>query len=123
MIFLYRFLTFFLFPVFIIIIYLRRFVNKEDKLRFKEKISVNDVFFPKNKKVLWIHAASIGETNSIIPLIKELIKNDDKIFILLTSTTLSSSQLIEKKNLNSNNFKHRFLPLDVRFLVKGLLSR
>ena len=122
MIFLYRFLTFFLFPVFIIIIYLRRFVNKEDKLRFKEKISVNDVFFPKNKKVFWIHAASIGETNSIIPLIKELIKNDDKIFILLTSTTLSSSQLIEKKNLNSNNFKHRFLPLDVQFLVKRFLN-
>ena len=122
MIFLYRFLTFFLFPVFIIITYLRRFVNKEDKLRFKEKISVNDVFFPKNKKVLWIHAASIGETNSIIPLIKELIKNDDKIFILLTSTTLSSSQLIEKKNLNSNNFKHRFLPLDVQFLVKRFLN-
>jgi len=101
MVFLYKILTFFLFPVFIIITYLRRFVNKEDKLRFKEKISVNDVFFPKNKKVFWIHAASIGETNSIIPLIKELIKNDDKIFILLTSTTLSSSQLIEKKKLKS----------------------
>ena len=122
MIFLYKILTFFLFPVFIIITYLRRFFNKEDKLRFKEKISVNDVFFPKNKKVFWIHAASIGETNSIIPLIKELIKNDDKIFILLTSTTLSSSQLIEKKNLNPNNFKHRFLPLDIQFLVKRFLN-
>ena len=73
MIFTYRILTFFLFPFLIIITYLRRFFNKEDKIRFKEKISVNESFYPKNKKIIWIHAASIGETNSVIPLIIELI--------------------------------------------------
>ena len=98
MIFLYRILTFFLFPVFITLTYIRRFFDKEDKVRFKEKIFIKESFFPKNKKVFWIHAASVGETNSVIPLIKELIRNNDEIFILLTSTTLSSSQLIEKKN-------------------------
>ena len=64
MIFLYRILTFFLFPIFVIITYLRRFADKEDKIRFKEKISINESFFPKNKKVVWIHAASIGETTT-----------------------------------------------------------
>ena len=122
MIFLYRILTFFLFPIFIIITYLRRFTDKEDKIRFKEKISINESFFPKNKKVVWIHAASIGETNSVLPLIQEIIKNNQKIFLLLTTTTLTSSQIVNKTGLNQNNFQHRFFPLDVQFLVKKFLD-
>ena len=52
MIFFYRALTFFLFPVFVIIIFLRRYLNKEDKKRFKEKISMNEIlFFQKIKKL------------------------------------------------------------------------
>ena len=122
MIFLYRILTFFLFPIFVIIIYLRRFTNKEDKIRFKEKISINENFFPQNKKVVWIHAASIGETNSVLPLIQEIIKNNQNIFVLLTTTTLTSSQIVNKIELNQNNFQHRFFPLDVQFLVKKFLD-
>ena len=122
MIFLYRILTFFLFPIFIIITYLRRFTDKEDKIRFKEKISINESFFPKNKKVVWIHAASIGETNSVLPLIQEIIKNNQKIFVLLTTTTLTSSQIVNKTGLNQNNFQPRFFPHDVQFLVKKFLD-
>ena len=122
MIFLYRFLTFVFFPFFIIITYFRKFKGKEDKLRFKEKISVKETQLPENKKVIWMHAASIGETNSILPLIKEIIKQDDKIFVLLTTTTFSSSQLIKKKKLNRNNFQHRFFTLDVKFLVNRFLN-
>ncbi len=122
MIFFYRILTLFLFPLFTIIIYLRRFVNKEDKVRYKEKISIRENFFPNNKKVIWIHAASIGETNSVLPLINKLIKDDSKIFILLTTTTLSSSQIVNKTGLEQNNFQHRFFSLDIQFLVKKFLN-
>ncbi len=122
MIFFYRALTFFLFPVFVIIIFLRTYLNKEDKKRFKEKISVSKFSLQKNKKIIWIHAASIGETNSVFPLISKLTKDNKDIFILLTSTTLSSSQLIEKKNFNKNNVQHRFFPLDVQFLVKKFIN-
>ncbi len=122
MIFFYRILTFFLFPIFVVITYLRRFTNKEDKIRFKEKIYISESFFPKNKKVVWIHAASIGETNSVLPLIQEINKNNQKIFVLLTTTTLTSSQIVNKIGLNQNNFQHRFFPLDVQFLVKKFLD-
>ena len=122
MIFFYRILTFLLFPVFVAVIFLRKYFNKEDPIRFKEKININESFFPKNKKIIWIHAASIGETNSAFPLIDKLIKNDEKIFILLTSTTLSSSQIVYKKKLDKNRFQHRFFPLDVQFLVEKFLN-
>ena len=122
MIFLYRFLTFLFFPIFLIIIYLRRFTNKEDGTRFEEKISIKKMDFPKNKRVFWIHAASIGEINSVFPLISKLVKDNDNIFILLTSTTLSSSELIKKKKFNKNNIQHHFFPLDVQFLVKKFIN-
>ena len=60
---------------------------------------MNDPFLPKNKKIIWIHAASIGETNSVFPLISKLTKDNKDIFILLTSTTLSSSQLNREKKI------------------------
>ena len=122
MIFLYRALTFFLFPVFVLIIFFKRYLNKEDKKRFKEKISINDTFLPKNKKIIWIHAASIGETKSVFPLISKLTKDNEDIFILLTSTTLSAGQLIERQKFNKNNIQHRFLPLDVKFLVNKFIN-
>ena len=118
----YRTLTFFLFPVFVFIIFLRRYFNKEDKKRFKEKISINESFLTNNKKIIWIHAASIGETNSVFPLISKLTKDNEDVFILLTSTTLSSSQVIERKKFNKKNIQHRFFPLDVQFLVKKFLN-
>ena len=122
MIFLYRFLTFLLFPIFIIILYFRSLSGKEDKLRFLEKISVRKNSSLDQKKVFWIHAASIGETNSVLPLIREIIKKDNKISVLLTTTTYSSSQLINKSKFNRNNFQHRFFTLDIKFLVKKFLD-
>ena len=120
MIFLYRILTFFI-SIFVIITYLRRFADKEDKIRFKEKISINESFFLKIKSGL-DHAASIGESKSVLPLIQEIIKNNQKIFVLLTTTTLTSSQIVNKTGLKQNNFQHRFFPLDVQFLVKKFLD-
>ena len=110
----YRILTLTLFPIFIIAIYLRRFINKEHKVRYTEKFTVNNKFL-NNKKVIWIHAASIGEVNSVIPIMKNILTNNNNIFILLTSTTLSSSQIIEKNDFRFENFEHRFLQLILIF--------
>tara|TARA_A100001015_G_C14824624_1_gene646162 strand:+ start:571 stop:954 length:384 start_codon:yes stop_codon:yes gene_type:complete len=104
------------------VVYFRRFTRKEDKIRFKEKISINESFFPKNKRVVWIHAASIGETNSVLPLIQKITKNDKKKFILLTTTTLTSSQIVKKKGLDPDSFQHRFFPLDIQFLIEKFLD-
>ena len=72
----YRYLTYFFFPFFVILIYFRSVFNKEDKIRFKEKI-FSSHFKPYNdnkKRLIWFHAASIGECLSIMPLIDELNK-------------------------------------------------
>ena len=122
MLFIYRLLTFILFPIFIILMFLRSFFKKEDRKRFKEKIFTSSFSCDRdfNKKLYWFHAASIGELNSIIPLIKKL--NNKNIEFLITTVTLSSSLIVKKKLYKYKNIKHRFFPLDAKHLVKSFLK-
>ena len=69
MLLIYKFLTFALYPFFIILIYIRKFFNKEHNKRFKEKIFSSKLQENKNKKRIWVHAASIGEIKSIITIV------------------------------------------------------
>ena len=83
--------------------------NKEDKNRFKEKLFSSSFNIKRNynKQLIWFHAASIGELKSIIPLIKRL---DEKkpIEFLITTVTLSSSNLISKELSDVRDITHRF---------------
>ena len=124
MLFIYKSLINLLYPVFIIIIFLRIFFKKESKTRYREKLFSSSFNAKKNfkKKLIWFHVASIGEFNSIVPIINRL--NNKKIYqILITSVTLSSSHLISEKFSNKKNILHRFFPLDKDYLVKEFLKK
>ena len=124
MILCYRFLTIFFYPVFIIIIFFRKFFNKEDKKRYKEKI-FSTSFSPvnrKQKKLIWFHAASIGEVQSIFPVVSKLNKENKNLDFLITTVTLSSGILVNKKFKNNKNIYHRYFPIDVIFLVRKFLD-
>ena len=125
MIFIYRLFTFIFYPFFILLIFMRKLIKKEDKNRYKEKI-FSSYFFPernKEKKLIWFHAASIGEVQSIFPLIQKL--NDDKndIDFLITTVTLSAGNIVKKKLNSYVNIKHRYFPIDVNFLIKNFLNK
>ena len=124
MLLIYRYLINILFPIIIIIIFLRTWFNKEDKNRFKEKLFISsfNVVKDNKKKLIWFHAASIGELKSIIPLVKKL--NEKNIFeFLVTTVTLSSAQLTEKEFLNEKNITHRFFPVDKILIVERFLDK
>ena len=74
MIYFYKHLTNLLYPIIIIFIYCRKLINKEDPNRYKEKLfsSHFNIKRKKNLKLIWFHAASIGEVKSILPIIHEL---------------------------------------------------
>ena len=92
----------------LILIY-RIFKNKEDKNRFKEKISI-PTKIRGNGKLIWFHGASVGELLSIIPLLKKYEKEKSIHQILITSSTLSSSKVIKKFNFKKTI--HQFYPID-----------
>ena len=57
---LYRFLSFIAIPLIFINICWRIIQKKEDKQRYKERFGKSVIQIPQ-KKIIWIHAASIGE--------------------------------------------------------------
>ena len=123
MILIYRTLTNFLYPFLIVLILFRKLINKEDKNRYKEKIFPSFFYIKKNnnKKLIWFHAASIGEFKSVLPIIKELNQNNSHFEFLITTVTLSSSNLAKEELKKIYNAYHRFFPLDVNFLIKKFL--
>ena len=119
MIFFYRILINFVFIISPIIILIRLFKKKENIKRFKEKLC----FFSKGRargKLIWFHGASVGEIQSIIPLIEKIAKNNKVRQILITSNTLSSSKIIEK--LNIKKVVHQFFPIDTNFLTRKFIN-
>ena len=121
---LYRTIAFIIYPLLIILIFFRKIFNKEDKDRYKEKIFSSSFRVKRTNglKLVLFHAASIGEFKSIIPIIKELEKKNENLEFLVTTQTTSSANLA---NIELKRFKkatHRYLPLDVNFLMKKFLS-
>ena len=102
-----------------IIVILRIIKNKEDKFRFKEKFC----FFSKKRgsgKLIWFHGSSVGEILSVVPVIKKY-ENDKSISkILITSSTLSSSKVLEK--IKFKKTIHQFYPIDHVFFSKKFLN-
>ena len=109
-------LVFFFSPIIIIF---RIFKGKEDTSRFREKVGI----FSKKRnkgKLIWFHGASVGEIQSIIPLLERFEKNKEIRQILVTSNTVSSSFII--KNLKFKKTIHQFFPIDCNFISKKFLN-
>ena len=115
-------MTTILYPFLILFIFLRKFFRKEDPIRFKEKILISHFRInKKNSKLIWFHAASIGEFKSIIPILKQLNKDNLNLQFLITTTTLSSGNLAKIELEEFDNVEHRYFPLDVPFLIEKFL--
>ena len=98
MILLYQAISLLIYPLIILIILLRKYLGKEDPKRYKEKIYVNHFNVKrKHSKLIWFHAASVGELQSIMPIIKELNKKNKNLEFLITTVTLSSSHLANQE--------------------------
>ena len=102
-----------------LIILVRLLKKKEDFIRFREKLG----FFKINRtkgKLIWFHGASVGEFQSIIPLLEKLEKSKKISQILITSNTLSSSKIISKIKLKK--ISHQFFPIDNDFIIKRFID-
>ncbi|MEM1370985.1 MAG: glycosyltransferase N-terminal domain-containing protein [Pseudomonadota bacterium] len=68
----------------------------------------------------WVHAASVGETNAITPILHELRARRPDINILLTTGTTTSARLAEARL--ADLVTHQFLPLDVTRYLRRFLD-
>jgi 3-deoxy-D-manno-octulosonic-acid transferase len=75
-------------------------------------------------RLIWLHAASVGETMSILPVLPALADASPGVTILLTTGTVTSATLLTQ-HLGSelaHGVLHRFVPLDVPTWVGRFLD-
>lgn len=104
-------------PVLYLFILVRVQKKKEHPKRFKEKFGFTAEEKSKGD-VIWFHAVSMGEVMSIQKLIL-LILEKTNYKVLITTTTLTSSEWVEK---NLPNVTHQFFPIDHPYFIYRFLS-
>ncbi|MGF1802130.1 lipid IV(A) 3-deoxy-D-manno-octulosonic acid transferase [Vibrio gigantis] len=86
--------------------------------RWKEHFGITPKLISKQRPI-WIHAVSVGESIAATPLIKEIKKQNPKQSIIVTTTTSTGAEQIEKLG---SSVEHRYMPIDFGFAVKGFLK-
>lgn len=109
MILLYNLIWILLLPLVFLLMLFRIVTGKEDVLRITERLGIPSII-KSSKKIIWIHAASVGESKIALNLTKHLQKIHKKHKILITTGTIASSSLV-RKNLNGA-MMHQYVPLD-----------
>ena len=97
----------------------RRARGKEDPERFTERLGQAGRARP-DGPVVWIHAASVGESVSVLPVIERICGGGWGISVLLTTGTVTSARLMLER-LPERAF-HQFVPVDLGTCVRRFLD-
>ncbi|CAO5678318.1 MAG: 3-deoxy-D-manno-octulosonic acid transferase [Holosporales bacterium] len=107
----FRFVFFILNPLFQL--------KKNDLLNLSKRLKIIKNNIKKDDKI-WLHGDSIGEVQSIIPIIYLLKKKHRHHLILITTMTKTGGDLIKSKM--PDGCIHQILPFDDIFSVKSFLN-
>lgn len=97
--------------------------GKEHPERYTEKMGIASQSPPANKTVLWVHAVSLGESLSALPLVKDIIALD--YAIVMTTSTVTSADMIEKYSMENrlqNRLIHQYAPIDCPQWVQAFIA-
>lgn len=92
--------------------------GKEDPERIEERFGRPSVPRPEGPLV-WFHAASVGESLSILELLRAVQTDFPDLNILVTTGTRSSASLLDFRL--PEGVIHQFVPIDTRRAVQGFL--
>ena len=118
----YRTISILLFPFLELYLFYRVYKKKEDKKRLRERFG-KPTQVRLQGDLTWLHAVSVGETNSALILVDELLKKFPETKILFTTTTLTSATTIAAKLPEFNGrVIHQFLPIDSLLCVRDFIN-
>jgi 3-deoxy-D-manno-octulosonic-acid transferase len=96
-------------PLAPVLLKMRERRGKEDPSRRPERLGRATLPRP-DGVVAWVHAASVGETNAVLPVIDALVAARPDLNVLLTTGTVTSAGLAARRL--GANARHQYVPLD-----------
>jgi 3-deoxy-D-manno-octulosonic-acid transferase len=99
-----------------LILSLRAARGKEDRSRLGERFGRSAIQRPKGR-LAWVHAASVGETNAVLPLIGRILATGTSV--LFTSVTVTSAGIAAARL--PHGAIHQFAPIDVGPVIDRFL--
>ena len=97
----------------------RNAAGKEDPARRAERLGEASQPRPEGALV-WFHAASVGESVSLLGLIEDLLARRDGVSVLLTTGTRTSAELMARRL--PEGALHQFVPMDFGPAVRRFLT-
>jgi 3-deoxy-D-manno-octulosonic-acid transferase len=91
--------------------------GKEESARRRERYGFAAYPRPAGP-LIWMHAASVGETNAVVPLIEEILALG--INIVLTTGTVTSAKVASERL--GDRVMHQYVPLDLKPAVRRFLD-
>ena len=98
--------------------------GKEIKSRLNERFGQYSIQ-KENKKIIWIHGSSVGESVAALALANSMLKtgfNKKEFHFLITTNTVTSSNFVNNKIKNGFPGTHQFNPLDHPKYVNRFLN-
>ncbi|MDQ2105666.1 3-deoxy-D-manno-octulosonic acid transferase, partial [Azospirillum isscasi] len=93
--------------------------GKEDSARRGERFGTATRPRPPGR-LAWIHAASVGEANSVLVLVARLLDETPDLTVLMTTGTVTSAELMGRR-LPERAF-HQYVPVDLPAAVDRFLD-
>lgn len=93
--------------------------GKEDRARLHERFGKPTLARP-DGPLVWFHAASVGESLSILELLRQISDTYPELTVLVTTGTKSSAALMEKRMPGGT--LHQYIPVDTKSAVDGFLN-
>ena len=115
----YRLATIICTPFIIFYLHRRKKIGKEDYKRINERFGLSTISRPPGR-LIWLHAASVGEAISALELINKLLTEHLDTRLMMTTGTVSSAKLIRDR-LPKGAF-HQFIPIDMPNYVRRFME-
>jgi 3-deoxy-D-manno-octulosonic-acid transferase len=116
---LYRTATILAAPLILFYLNQRKASGKEDRTRFNERLGLVVAQRPSGT-LIWMHAASVGESLSMLPLVEKLLQDRPDCHLMVTTGTVTSAKLMNER-LPARAF-HQYIPVDRPSYVRRFLN-
>ncbi len=115
----YNLINFILFPVYFLVLLVRIIKKKDNVQSITQRLGGAMALRPAGQ-LIWMHAASVGESMVAITLVKALNKLHPGSSYLITTGTLSSADILTR--WLPANARHQFTPIDNLIIVKKFIA-